>query len=91
MTHVPPPRGVSITYSSAIISILAMVLLSTFFKHLSLVIVTLQAQISLILFPRVGHRLPLIIFLTEPLMAVSVFHNLILILSLIKIEYSQNF
>ena len=33
----------------------------------------------------------MIIFLTEPLMAVSVFHNLILILSLIKIKHSQNF
>ena len=72
-------EGLSITYSSAIISILAMVLLSIFFQHLSLLIVTLQAHISLILFPRVGHRRPLIIFLTEPLMAVSVFHNLILI------------
>ena len=33
----------------------------------------------------------MIIFSTEPLMAVSVFHNLILILSLIKIKHSQNF
>ena len=40
-----------------------MVLLSIFFKHLSLVIATLQvyySDISLILYPRVGHRHPLI-------------------------------
>ena len=34
MTRVPPPGGFSITYSSAIVSILAMVLLSIFFNTL---------------------------------------------------------
>ena len=58
------PRGVSITYSSTIISILAMVLLSIlFFEHLILLIATLQVYISLLLYPRVGHRRSLIRFI----------------------------
>ena len=50
----PPPLGVSIKYSSTIISILAMVLLSNSnFK-------SIYIYISLILYPRVGQRHPLI-------------------------------
>ena len=60
ITHVSPLGGVSNTYSSAIISILAMVPLSIFFQLLSLLIATLQVHISWILYPRVGHRRPLI-------------------------------
>ena len=60
ITHVSPLGGVSNTYSSAIISILAMVPLSIFFQLLSLLIATLQVHISWIIYPRVGHRRPLI-------------------------------
>ena len=58
-------KGGFITYSSTIIFILVMVLLSIFFEHLSLLIANLQvyySDISLILYPRVGHRRPLISF-----------------------------
>ena len=50
--------GVSITCSSTIISILAVVLLCIFRLTPSLQIVTLQENIS----TRVGHRRPLIVF-----------------------------
>ena len=50
--------GVSITRSSTIISILAVVLLCIFRLTPSLLIVTLQENIS----TRVGHRRPLIVF-----------------------------
>lgn len=50
--------GVSITCSSTIISILAVVLLCIFRLTPSLLIVTLQENIS----TRVGHRRPLIVF-----------------------------
>ena len=77
ITHVSPLGGVSNTYSSAIISILAMVPLSIFFQLLSLLIATLQVHISWILYPRVGHRRPLIFYQIERLLYEDVFFKFI--------------